>query len=387
MKALHFGAGNIGRGFIGKLLAESGAELAFADANHQLVDQLNHAQQYRVHVVGAQHQIDVINRIVAVDANSEAVIDQIRHADLITTAVGPQVLEKIASTLARGLQLRFDEPNLAPLNIIACENMVRGTAHLKAAVLACLPEQYHGRLEQCVGFVDSAVDRIVPPAAANDADPLEVTVESFSEWIVDKDQFRGPIPQVAGMELTDNLIAFVERKLFTLNTGHIVTAYLGNLAGYQTIREAIADPQIRQTVKRAMEQSGEVLVRRYGFDRQLHGAYIEKILGRFANPYLVDEIERVGRQPLRKLGPADRLVKPLLGTLEYGLPNDALLEGIAAALCYRNAADPQALELQGWIAEFGVLDALCRATGLAADSAEAARIVQRYQALSGQALS
>ncbi len=379
MKALHFGAGNIGRGFIGKLLAESEAELTFADANAELVDQLNHSQQYKVHVVGSQHQIDVVSRIVAVNANSGEVIDRIRQADLITTAVGPMILDKIAATLASGLQLRFDDGNLTPLNIIACENMVRGTTHLKSAVLARLPEAYHERLEQCVGFVDSAVDRIVPPAAAANDDPLEVTVESFSEWIVDQTQFKGQVPAVTGMELTGNLIAFVERKLFTLNTGHCITAYLGALAGYSTIREAIADVVIQEKVRRAMQQSGEVLVRRYGFDRQLHHAYIEKILGRFANPYLVDEIDRVGRQPLRKLGADDRLIKPLLGTLEYGLEHDALLEGIAAALCYRNDTDPQAVELQQMIQNEGVASTLVRVTGLGLYEPQILQIVRLYQ--------
>ena len=379
MKALHFGAGNIGRGFIGKLLAESEAELTFADANAELVDQLNHSQQYKVHVVGSQHQIDVVSRIVAVNANSGEVIDRIRQADLITTAVGPMILDKIAATLASGLQLRFDDGNLTPLNIIACENMVRGTTHLKSAVLARLPEAYHERLEQCVGFVDSAVDRIVPPAAAANDDPLEVTVESFSEWIVDQTQFKGQVPAVTGMELTGNLIAFVERKLFTLNTGHCITAYLGALAGYSTIREAIADVVIQEKVRRAMQQSGEVLVRRYGFDRQLHHAYIEKILGRFANPYLVDEIDRVGRQPLRKLGADDRLIKPLLGTLEYGLEHDALLEGIAAALCYRNETDPQAVELQQMIQNEGVASTLVRVTGLGLYEPHILQIVRLYQ--------
>ena len=379
MKALHFGAGNIGRGFIGKLLAESEAELTFADANAELVDQLNHSQQYKVHVVGSQHQIDVVSRIVAVNANSGEVIDRIRQADLITTAVGPMILDKIAATLASGLQLRFDDGNLTPLNIIACENMVRGTSHLKSAVLARLPEAYHERLEQCVGFVDSAVDRIVPPAAAANDDPLEVTVESFSEWIVDQTQFKGQVPAVTGMELTGNLIAFVERKLFTLNTGHCITAYLGALAGYSTIREAIADVVIQEKVRRAMQQSGEVLVRRYGFDRQLHHAYIEKILGRFANPYLVDEIDRVGRQPLRKLGADDRLIKPLLGTLEYGLEHDALLEGIAAALCYRNETDPQAVELQQMIQNEGVASTLVRVTGLGLYEPQILQIVRLYQ--------
>lgn len=378
MKALHFGAGNIGRGFIGKLLSDAHAELTFADANPQLVDQLNHSHEYKVHVVGTRHQVDTVSHIVAVNANSTDVVDRIRKADLITTAVGPQVLDKIAGTLAEGLRLRFDDGNTSPLNIIACENMVRGTSHLKDEVLKKLPAEYHAKLEQLVGFVDSAVDRIVPPAAAAN-DPLEVTVESFSEWIVDKGQFRGPIPKVEGMELTDNLIAFVERKLFTLNTGHIITAYLGYLKGYRTIREAIEDPEVRDKVRLAMQQSGEVLVRRYGFDRQLHQAYIEKILGRFANPYLVDEIDRVGRQPLRKLGADDRLIKPLRGTLEYGLDNGALLEGIAAALHYQNADDPQAVQLQAWLAEEGPARTLARVTGLPADLPCIEQIVRLYE--------
>lgn len=382
MKALHFGAGNIGRGFIGKLLSESQADLTFADANTQLVDQLNHAQEYQVRVVGDTQHTDKIQHIAAVHANSEDVVGQIIKADIITTAVGPQVLPKIAATIAKGLQLRFEQGNKSPVNIIACENMVKGTSQLKEAVLAVLPAQFHADLEQCVGFVDSAVDRIVPPAAANDSDPLSVTVESFSEWIVDKNQFRGDVPAIQGMELTDNLLAYVERKLFTLNTGHIVTAYLGKLAGHKTIREAIADPAIEADVRRAMQQSGEVLVRRYGFDRELHFAYIEKILKRFANPYLVDEVDRVGRQPLRKLGAGDRLVKPLLGTLEYGLPNDAILKGIAAALHYQNAEDPQAVELQQWIQEDGVAAALVKATGLDANSPCVADVVAQYHQLS-----
>ena len=158
-----------------------------------------------------------------------------------------------------------------------------------------------------------------------------------------------------------------------------MTAYWRKLAGYKTIREAIADEAIQSTVRQAMQQSGEVLVNRYGFDRALHHAYIEKILTRFANPYLVDEIDRVGRQPLRKLGAEDRLIKPLLGTLEYGLPNDALLKGIAAALHYQNADDQQAVELQGWIQQDGVKSALLRATGLSADEPCVSAIVAEYE--------
>ncbi|KQA27083.1 mannitol-1-phosphate 5-dehydrogenase [Vibrio metoecus] len=377
--AVHFGAGNIGRGFIGKLLADADIAVTFADVNEPLVDQLSHQQEYKVKVVGSECKMETVSHVTAVNSASEALIERIIKTDLVTTAVGPTVLDIIAKTIAKGLSARFAAGNAQPLNIIACENMVRGTTHLKQQVYQFLTTEEQQQADALVGFVDSAVDRIVPPLQAANDDPLEVTVESFSEWIVDEQQFKGEIPQIEGMEKTNNLMAFVERKLFTLNTGHCVTAYLGCLKGHRTIREAIEDPSIHAQVKQAMQESGEVLIRRYGFDRALHSAYIEKILSRFANPYLVDEVDRVGRQPLRKLGTNDRLIKPLLGTIEYNLPNSMLLKGIAAALKYRNSSDPQAVELQQSIEKEGVRSTLARYTGLAADSIEAQQIEALYQ--------
>ncbi|MBR9873959.1 MAG: mannitol-1-phosphate 5-dehydrogenase [Vibrionaceae bacterium] len=379
--AVHFGAGNIGRGFIGKLLADADVEVTFADVDAPLVDQLSHKQEYKVKVVGTECQIDTVTHVTAVNSASEDVIDRIVKTDLVTTAVGPNVLDMIAKTIATGITKRFEAGNEAPLNIIACENMVRGTTHLKGEVYKHLDQSLHAKADELVGFVDSAVDRIVPPAEAANDDPLEVTVESFSEWIVDEQQFKGEIPDIAGMEKTDNLMAFVERKLFTLNTGHCITAYLGCLKGHRTIREAIEDPEIQAEVKQAMIESGEVLIRRYGFDRDMHNAYIEKILGRFANPYLVDEVDRVGRQPIRKLGANDRLVKPLLGTIEYGTENQTLLKGIAAALKYTNDTDPQAVELQTSLKEVDVKPTVAKYTGLAEDSAEVAQIETLYNQL------
>lgn len=381
MKDLHFGAGNIGRGFIGKLLADAGVQVTFADVDASVIDTIQKNKSYTVKVVGAQCVIDTVTGVDAVNSMSDDVIEQIATVDMVTTAVGPNVLNIIAKTIALGLQKRIDNGNTQPLNIIACENMVRGTTHLKNEVLSHLDEKYHAQVEAQVGFVDSAVDRIVPPSDASSDDPLEVTVETFSEWIVDKTQFKGEVPNIEGMETTDNLMAFVERKLFTLNTGHIVTAYLGALAGHKTIREAIEDEAIRTQVKAAMQESGEVLVRRYSFDPDAHAAYIEKILGRFANPYLVDEIDRVGRQPIRKLGAGDRLTKPLLGTMEYNIPNDHIIKGIAAALFYVNDEDPQAVELQQMLADKGVKETLAHYTGLDIASSEVDRVETVYNAL------
>ncbi|MFY3758182.1 mannitol-1-phosphate 5-dehydrogenase, partial [Escherichia coli] len=107
-----------------------------------------------------------------------------------------------------------------------------------------------------------------------------------------------------------------------------------------------------------------VLIKRYGFAPEKHAAYIEKILSRFENPYLHDDVERVGRQPLRKLSAGDRLIKPLLGTLEYGLPHANLIQGVAAAMHYRSAQDPQAQELAQLLSERGPKAALAQISGL-----------------------
>ncbi|MHC5177009.1 mannitol-1-phosphate 5-dehydrogenase [Serratia rhizosphaerae] len=381
MKALHFGAGNIGRGFIGKLLADAHAELTFADVNQTVLDALNQRHSYPVRVVGEQERTETVNNVNAVNSGSDDAVALIADADIVTTAVGPQILAKIAATIAKGLSERRRQGNQQPLNIIACENMVRGTSQLKQHVFAELSAEEQAWAEQHVGFVDSAVDRIVPPAEVGSDDPLAVTVETFSEWIVDQTQFKGAPPAIAGMELTDNLMAFVERKLFTLNTGHAITAYLGQQAGLQTIRDAILDPAVRLVVKGAMVESGAVLIKRYGFEPAKHAAYIEKILSRFENPYLHDDVERVGRQPLRKLSAGDRLIKPLLGTLEYGLPHANLIRGVAAAMHYRSAQDPQAQELAQLLSERGPKAALAQISGLPEDGEVVEQAVAVYNAM------
>lgn len=381
MQALHFGAGNIGRGFIGKLLSDAGVHVTFADVNEQVINEIAKRHQYPVNVVGEQSTTEIVHNVDAINSTSNEVSDYIAKVDLVTTAVGPQILARIAENMAKGLIARHQQANTAPLNIIACENMVRGTSQFKQEIFKYIPHGLHQWMNNHIGFVDSAVDRIVPPATSKTGDILEVTVETFSEWIVDKNQFIGDIPQIKGMEPVDNLMAFVERKLFTLNTGHAITAYLGFYNDIATIRDAILVDSIRSVVQGAMQESGQVLIKRYNFDPAKHQAYIEKILTRFENPYLHDDTARVGRQPIRKLGSGDRLVKPLLGTFEYELKNSNLLIGIAAALNYRNDDDDQATDLTQQISNKGVVQTFCDISGIESNNPIVSQIEQLYTAM------
>ena len=380
MKALHFGGGNIGRGFIGKILAEAGYEVVFADINMTVIDRLNQDHGYTVHVVGeGVDQHETVKNVRGINSGDEAAVTaEISDATLVTTAVGPPVLEILAPLLARTLAARYRAGG-APLNIIACENMVRGSSFLKEKVLTAAGDDA-ALIDANTGFVDCAVDRIVPPVRGGDADPLAVTVEVFSEWIVDSTQFKGAVPAIAGMIATDKLMAFIERKLFTLNTGHTALAYFGQLAGKKTVGEAMQDDAVRQAAEAVMKESGAVLIRRYAFDPAAHRAYIDKILKRFANPYLHDDIDRVARQPLRKLGAQERFIKPLNGMLEYDLPHDATVRAIAATLHYHNPDDPQAVEMQYYRQAHGIAATLAKYSDFD-NTAVVAEIEAAYQAL------
>lgn len=378
-KAIQFGAGNIGRGFIGAVLSKAGYHVVFADVNQEIIDRINKDGKYTVHIMDVDCSEMQISDISGVNSGTDAIIGEIADAEIITTAVGLRILPYIAPAIARGISSRKAKGIESPLNIIACENGIRATSQLKDEVLKHLAPEEIAWLDGHVGFADCSVDRIVPPVRS--ANPIDVVVESFYEWNVEEKSLAGPAPAIGGMNLADNLLAYIERKLFTLNTGHAITAYLGAMKGLATIDASIADEQILGIVREAMQQSGAALIKQFGFDREKHFKYIDKIIGRFKNPYLQDDVKRVGREPLRKLSASDRLVKPVMTAREFGLPYDKLLLGIAAALHFKNPEDPQSVEMAAAIKEKGLENAVMSFTGIPAGDPVLAEITASYEKL------
>lgn len=355
-KAIQFGAGNIGRGFIGALLEQSGYHVVFADVNQEILDKINQDKEYTIHVMDVECSEQKITNISAVNSASPAILEEIAEADFITTAVGLVILPRIAPTIANGIKMRKEKGKTDFLNIVACENAIKASSQLKEEVLKCLNEEEKAYVNQYIGFPDCSVDRIVPPVKSENF--IDVVVENYYEWNVEQAAFKGEIPKIKGMNLADNLMAYIERKLFTLNTGHAITSYLGYMKGYATIDESIADEKIYNIVKSAMTESGLGLIQKHGFDKEAHMKYIDKIIKRFKNPYLKDDVSRVGREPLRKLSDNDRLIKPLMTAKGYGLSVDNLILGVGAALHYDNSADAQSVTLQSKIKELGVRKAV-----------------------------
>ncbi|MGG1249440.1 mannitol-1-phosphate 5-dehydrogenase [Brevibacillus agri] len=364
MLAVHFGAGNIGRGFIGQLLRQAGYEVVFVDVNTALVDELNQRKMYHVQLATAGNPQSVVEGVRAIHGQDvEAVAANIASADLVTTAVGPNVLGPISGAIAAGIAKRLAD-NPRPLNVIACENMIGGSAKLKEHVFAGLSAELQAQATELIGFPNAVVDRIVP--IQQHEDKLLVVVEPFFEWVVDRSQLVGDVPQIEGVTYVDDLAPYIERKLFTVNTGHAVIAYLGYQLGLKTIDEAMQNEKVAKAARGALQETGALLVAKYGFDEQAHAQYIEKILARFTNPLLSDEVVRVGRSPLRKLSRHDRLVGPALECMERGISPEHLGLAIAAALLFDSPEDEEAVRIQSDLKLFGWEYALHNNTGIPA---------------------
>lgn len=364
MLAVHFGAGNIGRGFIGSLLYQANYHTTFVDVNEAVINDLNEKQQYDVVLAAENSERLTVKNVSGINSvtDPEQVIKAITEADIVTTAVGPNILPMISGLIAKGLRERINS-NQRPLNIIACENMVGGSSLLKEKVMEHVDGEEQASFNDLFGFPNAAVDRIVPNQVNDDL--LEVSVEPYYEWVVEETAIKGEKPLIEGVTYVADLTPYIERKLFTVNTGHVVPAYIGHYMGYETINEAMKDEVIQEIIKGALSESGEALIQTYGFDREEHQEYIAKIIQRFMNPHISDEVTRVGRGPIRKLGPKDRLIRPASLYMDVtDKPATYLGKTIAAALEYKNEQDDEAVKLQNQIAENGYKETLQTISGL-----------------------
>jgi len=383
-KAVHFGAGNIGRGFLGQLYFESGYATTFIDVADEVVRSLHARRAYPLRLVSEVNETIWIRDVDAVHASdTEAVTRAIAEASLASTAVGVNVLPRIAPLLAKGLALRFETDSAPPLNIIVCENLLNAGPFLRGEVRKHLAPRQHPILEEKTGFVEASIGRMVPVMtdAIKAEDPLLVCVEPYCELPVDAAAFRGAIPDIAHMKPMPNFGAYVERKLFVHNMSHAAAAYLGALQGHEYIWQAVADARVRAVVEQALDESCRGMHARHGLALDALRAHGEDLLRRYANRALGDQVSRVARDPLRKLGRHDRLIGAACMCLEQGISPEGIAFAAAAAMRYDPRDDPAAQSLQRIRTEAGLSGALKAVCGLDADAPLAAVICRAEERL------
>ncbi|MDR1293244.1 MAG: mannitol dehydrogenase [Clostridiales Family XIII bacterium] len=338
MSSVVYGAGNIGRGFIGMLFAASGYEVTFIDVDAALVDMLNEAGEYPVRSLSddpeANGRDTWVRGVSAVAADDvDAVARATASADIAATCVGARALENVAPLIAKGLLRRYAGGG-GPLNILICENIPDPRAQLSAWLeAAATSDAERGLIAENTGLVETSIGRMTPEQTdgMRDGNPLRVSAEPYAALPVDAEAFKGRIPDIKGMTPYGGFDYYVKRKLFLHNMGHAVCAYLGIAAGYTYISDAIRDEEIKKAVKTAMEESAEALSIFYSADPAELAAHVDDLIARFGNAALLDSCERVGVDAERKLGPSERFMGAIELCRRTGVSCPGIEAGAAAA--------------------------------------------------------
>ncbi|KAF1913220.1 mannitol-1-phosphate 5-dehydrogenase [Ampelomyces quisqualis] len=364
-KAVHFGGGNIGRGFVAEFLHNSGYEVVFVDVMDSIIEALQKSSSYTVTEIGDDGEREfTIDHYRALNSKNEMekVIHEIATADVVTCAVGPNILKHVAEPVAKAIDARKLD---YPIAVIACENAINATTTWRGFIEEKLSEDSKSNLDKKARFANSAIDRIVPVQDANAG--LNVKIEKFYEWCVEQKPFEngGKKPDVKGIHYVDDLEPYIERKLFTVNTSHATAAYYGHQAKKTYIHEVLQDKKLHDIVRDAVKETAHLIVNKHGVSTQEQEAYVESIIKRISNPVLKDNVERVGRAPLRKLSRKERFVGPAAQLAERGEKVDALLGAIEQAYLFQNVeGDAESAELAKILKENSAEDVVIKVNGL-----------------------
>ncbi|KAE8151278.1 mannitol dehydrogenase C-terminal domain-containing protein [Aspergillus avenaceus] len=383
-KAVQFGGGNIGRGFVAEFLHAADYEVVFVDVMDSIIDSLQKNPSYEVTEVSeeGENTKTITNyRAISSKHNESDVVQEIATADVVTCAVGPRILKFIAPVIAKGIDARTDSK---PLAVIACENAIGATDTLHGFIKDNTDSERVTTLYDRARFANSAIDRIVPNQPPNSG--LNVRIEKYYEWVVEKTPFgEHGHPDIPAIHWVDNLDPYIERKLYTVNTGHATTAYYAHKRGKKMIAEALEDPEIRSIVHKVLDETASLIVAKHGIPEQEQKEYVDKIVSRFSNPYLEDNVERVGRAPVRKLSRKERFIGPASQLAERGQKFDALLGAIEMALRFQNVnGDEESADLAR-ILEKSADEATAELTELEQDHPLFSHVVERVSTVQQEA--
>lgn len=329
MKAVIFGAGNIGRGFLGLELFKSGYDIIFVEALESVVKDLRERKQFLVEYLDQTHeQITVPVRKTFHTDEIDDIAKCINDCDIVVTAVGPKNIYNTAPLIKKGIH------NTRGKIVIAAENAPNNSWIIRDEISA---------QDNYTIFPRCAVDRI----AIRDEDITKV--ERPFEWIIEN---PGKELAINGVQYVTDITPYLERKLLLLNGTHAVLGFLGYNIGIDSPAVAMQDKNIRTIIIGALRETGEALVAEYKFDHIAMNQYQENIITRFENQFVPDKIHRLARDPIRKL--SERVIKAALLAEKHNLPTKNLEAGIQAALHYHNLDDKESCQLQSMLKNKGI---------------------------------
>jgi mannitol-1-phosphate 5-dehydrogenase len=337
---LIFGAGKIGRSFIGPLFANSGYKIVFVDINQAIIDEINNKGGYEVILIKEDRKSIRIENIAGVSAADEGqVAKEVAGADIVAISAGTKALPGIISLIAKGVLKRFEEFPLYPLDIIIAENLRNAAQFMRKEFKEIIGPDIP--VDSYVGLIETSVGKMVPIMTQKDTegDILKVFAEPYNTLILDKKGFRNPVPDVKGLAPKDNIKAWVDRKSFIHNLGHVTTAFLGYVHNkeFKFIYEVLENDQIKSLVRGTMLEAATILqsIHPGEFTTRDLTDHIDDLIDRFENRSLRDTIFRVGVDLFRKLGPEDRLAGAIRAGIEHNKPVKKILYALVCGTFFR----------------------------------------------------
>ncbi len=364
MKCVILGAGKIARGFIGHLLYLSDIPFTFVEKFDGLVDLINERGQYTVNILGNSEKNCVVKGAKAISfADTDKVAEAIAEADAVFTSVGGKNLGDLVPLLVKGIERKAKKGG--NLNIVTCENWKLPATILKNGVEEAISEDAKEYFHSHVGLTEAVIMRsaIESPKELLEKDPLIVNVQDFWELPVDASRIVGELPDIQGLKLIESFTGFLERKFYTYNAANGTTSYVGALLGFEKIADAAHDERIIKILDGVYQETAQALSKKHNFPLDEQLAFTLTSKRKLQDYTIVDFIERNARDPLRKLGPDDRLVGSARLVLEYGIKPENLCIAIAAAIHYVSEGDEFARELVRMRTEEGVdavLEKVCK---------------------------
>lgn len=336
---LIFGAGKIGRSFIGQLFSRSGYEVIFSDIDLSLVKELNVRKAYPLLIKGEKEERMLIPNVRAINGRSEeAVVEEVKNCSIIATSVGKNAIDQIIPMLAKGLLKRSEATPERTLDIIIAENMRDAAEYVREGLRINLPDDFDFHR---IGLVETSIGKMVPIMTKQELekDALMVFAEPYNELILDKNGFKGAIPDIAEFSLKERIKPWVDRKAFIHNLGHATAAYFGHYKHPDTtyIHEVLIDNEVYIFVRDVMLQSASILEELYpeDFTSDNLTGYVDDLLIRFQNNFLKDTVFRVGKDRIRKLAPDDRFIAIIRLAMDVSKEYDYILRAMAYALHFQ----------------------------------------------------
>jgi mannitol-1-phosphate 5-dehydrogenase len=315
----------------------------------------------------------------AVGSDRQRLVDAVAEAEEIGTAV-PSVHHYVSQhpgslhhILAQGLRKKaaLGGPRTV---VYTAENHNHAAEILEEKVLQEVPATEREAVSAQVRFLNTVIGKmsgvVSDPQEILEENLVTITpaaqraflVEAFNRIYISKIHFDGEngnaafIRGIRVFEEKEDLLPFEEAKLYGHNATHALAAYLGFVRGVKWIADLCEVPGILPFLRAAfLDESGKALVRKHQgidplFTDQGYREYAEDLLTRMTNPYLRDQVERVGRDPERKLAWDDRLIGTMRMAIRQGVQAHRYALGAAAALTAMNPPIPESVApLEEWL--------------------------------------